>query len=98
MAKIIFRPAHYLQWTQLHREDLTVEEMRDRLCAFPFVDCSFIGEIMHQLYGSAHHDVEVWESEFVSFESGVLVFSASWSYFHDRRTRHLNVHIMEGEL
>jgi len=98
MAKLIFRTSTRNEWTQLKRDDLTLEEMKERITAYPFVDCGFMGEMMDQMYGSPEVIVELWDSDFVSLTSGVLVIQTSWSYFHDRHTRHEKLHIMEGEL
>lgn len=98
MAKLIFRTSTNPEWMQLKREDLTVEEMRDRLNAYPFEDCGFMGEMMDQMYGSPHVTVELWDTNFMSLKSGVLVIEATWTYFHDRHERHIHIHVMEGEL
>jgi hypothetical protein len=99
MAKLIFRPHTDLQWRQLKREDLTIEEMRDRLNTYPFVDCGFMGEMMEQLYGGPHVIVELWDTEFVSIINDVLTLRVNWTHFHNRENERRGfLIVMEGEL
>lgn len=91
--KLIARDeSSFSAWKQLTElsDYYTLDYMAKALRATPGsrdyaqMDCGFTSEIVSQLFPRHGQTIEVWDSEYVSFQHGILVFEVTFSYFPDR--------------
>jgi hypothetical protein len=91
MKMVARAAAAYASWTDVEVSDhYTLDYMATALRASPYSpewnthDCGFTSEIAEQLFGRPGQSLEVWDSDFMSYECGVLAFQIAYSYFPDR--------------